>query len=303
MDAERVGSASMRYDFYSLELFLAVATTGSIAGAASRMNTVPSAVSKRISDLERAIGTPLLQRHRRGVDLTPAGQELRRHAEAMHLAVERMEVDMGNYAQGVRGTIRIAANTSSITQFLPEDLALFTAEHPDLRIQLIERSSSDVLEAVRTGLVEIGIFSGFTEASGLQTQLYRRDTLVVAAPDDHRLAGLASVAFRDVLNEDFVALQQGSSIQTFLERQAAEAGARIRTRVQVMSFDGVRRMVEARLGIAILPLGAVEPYLSEGRLAMVSIAEDWAHRDLRIALREDGQLSAPARALLRSLLP
>ena len=293
----------MRYDLLSLEMFVSVAATGSIAGAAARLNTVPSAVSKRVSDLERAIGTPLLHRHRRGVALTPAGQELLRHAQGVHHAVGRMEAAMGTYADGVRGTIRIAANSSAITQFLPEDLAVFAAAHPEMRLHLVEQSSLEAIDAVRAGQVDIGIYSGLSDARGLHTQLYRRDTLVVAVPDDHELAGRTEVSFADILGEDLVALRQGSSIQAFLEARALDAGARIRTRVQVMSFDGVRRLVEARLGIAVLPLGAVEPFLPGARLAMVPIAEPWAQRELRIALRDPDLLTAQARALLKSLSP
>ena len=151
----------------------------------------------------------------------------------------------------------MAANTSSITQFLPEDLAAFERERPDLRVQLVEQTSADLLDAVRSGETELGIYSGFTDVPGVQSVLYWGDHLVIAVPSDHRIADFEKVTFADVLSEDFVALQQGSSIQHHLERQAYELNSQIRTRVKLMSFDGMRRMVQARLGIAILPLGAV----------------------------------------------
>ena len=198
---------------------------------------------------------------------------------------------------------RVAANTSSITQFLPEDLAAFVKEHPDLRIQLVEQMSPDILDAVRSGAADLGIYSGFTDAADVQSLVYRRDTLVIAAPRDHRLSALDRVTFQDVLNEDFVALQQGSSIKNYLERQAHALDSEIRTRVEVMSFDGVRRMVQARLGIAILPLGAVEPYLENSQLAMIPIDEPWANRELLIAMRDRSTLTIQARALLGFLSP
>ncbi len=150
-----------------------------------------------------------------------------------------------------------------------------------------------VLEAVRVGHADIGIFSGLTEASGVQTLPYRRDTLVVAMPADHPLATRSSLGIRDIVGEDFVSLQQGSSIQAFLERRADEIGARIQTQVQVQNFDGVRRMVQARLGIAVLPYGAVEPYMGPARLAMIPIDAPWATRDLLIAVRDLSTVTPP----------
>lgn len=291
----------MRYDLYSLTLFATVAATGSIAGAATRHNTVASAVSKRISDLEQVVGAPLFLRQRRGVELTSAGQTLLVHAQTLQRAVQAMEADMGGHTDGSRGTIRVAANTSSITQFLPEDLAAFMQIYPDLRVQLIEQTSADILDAVQSGFAELGIYSGFSDAANLTTTLYRRDTLVVAAAPDHWLARRDAVSFHDLLGEDFVALQQGSSIQAYLERRAEDAGHRIRTRVEVMSFDAVRRMVQARLGIAILPRGAVEPYAGDTQLVMIPIAEPWAERELRIAVRDEALLTRQARALLQFL--
>ncbi|TMV04285.1 LysR family transcriptional regulator [Ruegeria sediminis] len=293
----------MRFDLFSLSIFETVAELGSIARAAARHNIAASAASKRLSDLERLVGTPLLRRQRRGVSLTSAGEELLEHAKSIGRMVERMESEMGNHAQGIRGTIRVSANTSSITQFLPEDLAAFVKEHPNLHIQLVEQMSPDILDAVRSGAADLGIYSGFTDSTGVQSLLYRRDTLVIAAPREHRLAALDCVTFRDVLDEDFVALQQGSSIKNYLERQAHALGSEIRTRVEVMSFDGVRRMVQAKLGIAILPLGAVEPYLGSSELAMIPIDEAWAHRELRIAMRDRSMLTKQARTLLEFLSP
>jgi DNA-binding transcriptional LysR family regulator len=124
---------------------------------------VPSAVSKRIADLEALVGVPLLSRHRRGVELTPAGRDLLRHADALRDAVDRMEAEMGAHATGRRGAIRVAANSSSISQFLPEDLAEFVMAHPDLTVHLTEMTSVEVIEAVRAGRADLGIFSGLTE--------------------------------------------------------------------------------------------------------------------------------------------
>jgi len=290
-----------RHDLVTLELFHAVARIGSIAGAASHQNLAASAVSKRISDLEADIGTPLFYRKRRGVELTDAGRELLRHTRVLQGQIERMDAEMTRYADGKTGTIRIAANVSSIMQFLPEDLAEFAAAHPDLRIELAEQSSVEVLDAVRTGGCDLGIFSGLTEARGVTVLPYRRDTLVVAARPDHPIASREMAKFRELLEEDFVGLQDMTSIQAHLLRAAAAIGRPLRTRVSVQSFDAICRMVQAGLGIAILPYGAVEPYLRAGDLSMVTLTEPWAKRDLLIAVRDPAALPRHVKLLRDSL--
>ena len=292
---------SAGYDLTTLALFRSVAATGNIAQAAARHDLVPSAVSKRIADLEAHVGTPLLRRHRRGVDLTPAGEDLLRHAETLRDDLAHLEADMAAHASGQRGAIRVAANSSSISQFLPEDLAEFVAAQPDVKIALTEMNSNEVLEAVRAGRADVGVFSGLTEAPGLVILPYRRDTLVVVTPADHPLAGRSGLTLEDIVGEPFVALQTGSSIQAFIDRRARELGRTIHTQVAVQSFDGVRRMVQARLGVAVLPFGVVEPYLDAARLAMVPLAETWATRELLIAIRGRASLGQQAKALITTL--
>jgi DNA-binding transcriptional LysR family regulator len=291
----------MAYDLQSFELFRSVVAAGSIAAAAARHGIAASAVSKRISDLEKALGVTLLTRHRRGIEVTPAGKVVMKHAAALDDRIARLETELRDEAHGSGGTIRIAANTSAITQFLPEDLAEFMLANPEMTIRMAEMESVEILDAVRSGAVEIGIFSGFTEARGLKVLPYRRDTLVVCAPRGHPLAARRVLRLKDLDGEKFVALQRRSSLQAHVDRCAAEIGVNIRTAVEVKSFDGVRRMVQARLGVAILPFGAVEAYLGDGSIAMIPIDEPWATRDLLIAVRDRAALSPSAEALLKTL--
>ena len=288
----------MRYDLYSLTLFLAVADSGSIAQAAASHNIVASAVSKRIADLEALIGTALFYRQQRGVVMTHAGHELLRHARALNNQIACLDAAMSEFAEGSKGTVRIAANTSSITQFLPEDLSAFATDYPDIQIQLVELFSTEVVAAVRNGASDIGICSGLTDPADLAVTLYRRDTLVLATPAGHPLADCNKVSLADILDHDLVSLQNGSSIRAFIDARAEEVGREVRTRVQVVSFDGVRRMVQARLGVAILPYGAVATYLGPSDLAMVPISDSWASRELWIVQKKGEQPSRPTRKLL-----
>jgi len=234
--------------------------------------------------------------------LTPAGHELARHSSNLFRLVERMANQMHDFATGAKGSVRIAANTSAITQFLPEDLAGFAENYPDIRIDLSERTSEEILTAVRDGLADLGIFSGMVEEPELEVLTYRLDTLVVVMGKEHPYRPDHPVKFAEFAKLDMVGLQSGSSLQAFLEVCAGEQGLTLKTRVETLSFDGVRRMVEAGLGIAVLPLGAVEPYLESAQLRMQEIDEDWAVRTLKLAVKDLSAVSNAVRALVEHLI-
>ena len=137
-----------RLDLTSMQLFVAVCEEGSIARAAQREHLAASAVSKRLSDLESSVDTALLYRHARGVDLTPAGETFLHHARTVLFNMDRLQVDLDEYAAGIKGHVRVHANISAIVQFLPEDLAGFSAAHPQIKIDLQEHVSTDIARAV-----------------------------------------------------------------------------------------------------------------------------------------------------------
>lgn len=207
---------------------------------------------------------------------------------------------MARFSQAWRGQVRVAANTSAITQFLPEDLAYFVEKFPDIKIELKELTSDQVVTAVRDGTADIGIYSGHYPVDNLEVRDYRTDTLVAFAPASHPLCSFRSVHLEELAQCDMVGLQAGSSLQAFLDAEAVRQGISLANRVEVMSFDGVRRMVEAGLGVAILPLGAVEPFADGADLTLLSLNEPWAKRTLRIATCES--IPRAAQALLESLV-
>lgn len=290
--------ACSRYNLFSLALFISVAETGSIAATASRHNIAASAVSRRMGELEALIETTLLYRQQRGVELTSAGKEFYRHSQNVFQYIHKMQKSMEEFSNGIRGVIRIAANTSSITQFLPDDIAAFTRDHPAIQVKLVEMYSTEVVTSVRSGEADFGLCSGSTDTFDCDRTLYRRDTLVLATPKDHHLATRDSVTLKDILKEDIVSLQNGSAIQALVGTQADQVGYPMKTKIEVMSFDGVRRMVEVGLGVAILPFGALE----DSNLAMVPINEPWALRDLIVVTKPGVELGRAAQAMLNCLL-
>ena len=292
----------MRFDLTTLHLFLSAVDEGSIAAAAGVNAIAPSAISRRISELEHRLNTPLLYRRTKGVEPTAAGDALVRHARNLVRLMGQMEVEMSEFSDGVRGHVRIDANSSSIAQFLPEDLSTFKADFPDIRIALREETSERCVQDVREGLADIAIFSEATSSQDLEVFVYRQDRLFVIAPSDHPLAAKNTIQFFETLQFEHVGMQPGSSLLGQLIAQAAELEKTILFAIQVTSFDGVRRMVESGLGIAILPDGVAPNPTEGGRLSVIPLSDPWATRTLYIGVREVSALPLVVRKFLTKLI-
>ena len=295
-------SFARRIDLTSLQLFVAVCELGSIGRAAEREYIAASAVSKRLSDLEAAVDTALLYRHSRGVTLTPAGESLLHHARNVLYGLERMQGELSEYADGVRGHVRVHANISAIVQFLPEDLGSFAKEHSQIKIDLQEHLSADVLQAVHEGTADIGIcHMGQTNPNGLQTRPYRADRLVLVAPEDHPLTEREAVAFEEVLDWDVVGLHGGSSISLAMRGAAARSGSALRQRIQVTSLDAMCRMIDNGLGVGLIPHRAFELMHGVGHLRSVPLTDPWAQRTLNLVARDFEALPVTSRLLVEHL--
>jgi DNA-binding transcriptional LysR family regulator len=287
----------MRYDIQTLRLFVSVCQEGSIARAAEKEHTVASAVSKRISELEKSIGAELFYRHRRGVTLTQAGAELLQHAAGVLEGLAAMDSAMSTYANGVKGQVRLVANTSAIVQFLPDDLSSFLKVHSTVKIDLEEHTSEEVHKLVSAGRADLGILVPQRPLDGLDACLYRADELMLIMPPGHPLAHKSAVRFAETLKYDYVTLPRGSSLCNTLVAAAADLGMPLKLRIQATSFDGLRRMVARNLGIGVLPEGSVEPFLQTEGLLSRSLEETWAHRNLMLISKPVDSLPLLARLL------
>lgn len=291
-----------RIDLVSLSLFNLVARTGSISQGAELAMLAVGAASKRITDLEAAFGVSLLERHSRGVKLTPAGESLHRHVQRILGDVDQMSADLSDHAKGLMGVVRLWANTSAITQFLPGDLAGFARLQPGIRIELTEADSHEVVLAILDGRADLGIFADRTPALGLQTRLYRRDRLVLVVPPGHPLAGREQVAFAEAVDYDFVSLTQATSLAQRLALESGQISKPLRIRIHVRSFDAMCQMVAAGLGIAVLPVAAAQPLVQALGLHKIDLSDGWVDRELLLGARDTSALARPARHLLDHLV-
>ena len=221
----------MPIDLLTLRLLVAVVEEQSVAKAAGREHIAASAVSKRIADLEKTLKVQLFRRHRTGLQPTPAGHALLHHARVLMRDLAQMDSEIGDYAQGARGSIRVFANTSVMVQYLPGDLSRFLAEHPLIRVDLEEAISPLIVRAVADEVAEIGIYGGNIPAPGLTVLPYREDRLVVVVPPKHPLRGRSSVRLSAVLPYDLVGVQKGSSIDALVVKAAADLGRPMKLRI------------------------------------------------------------------------
>lgn len=286
-----------RLDLITLQLFVAVFEEGTLTRAAAREAIAVSAASKRLMELEQVLGLSLFVRRAKGMNLTAAGETLLHHARQMLFNVEKMGLELGEHSHGVRGYVRMLANLSAIIQFLPEDLRDFSELHPQVKTDLEERPSNGVVQGVLDGVADLGICSSDTDTKGLPSVIYRRDKLVVLMPADHPLATRTSLAFAETLDSDYVGLHAASSINMRTHAAAREAGKMLRLRIHVPGFDAMCRMVQANMGIGILPHKAYELFGRALGLHAVPLTDPWSDRSLILVVRDEAQLSPVSRLL------
>lgn len=292
---------AQKLDLTSLQLFVAVAEQGSIARAAQREFIAASAVSKRLAELESTLGTALVQRHARGVHLTPAGQALLHHARTLLYGLDKMWGELSEYAQGVRGHVRVHASMSAIVQFLPEDLGRLAAHHPQVKIDLAEHLSGEIERAVAEGAADLGIAHASPAAHGLQQRPYRHDRLVLVVRTDALPAQVQAMDFADTLDWDHIGLHAGSSIALALHQAASQTGRAVRLRIRVTSLDAMCRMIASGLGVGVMPERAFELVRGPAPLRRIALRDAWAERCISLLARDFDTLPPTARALVEHL--
>ena len=290
------------FDIVTIRLFLAIAEAGSIAGAARREHIAASAVSRRIHDLELALGAPLLERRPRGVVLTPAGEVFAAHGRRLLAQVRELDAALKHFAEGGRGRVRIAAVTSAIVGRLADLLKEASERWPEVVLELVELYSAEAVAAVREGDCELGVVADSEDLAGLSVTDFCADPVWVVAARDHPLfAGRAAgqpVAFAAALDHPVISLHQGGVIDEMLHQAAEALGKPLEPSLRVSRFDSLRRLVEAGLGVGFLRENSVKPYLTALAIEGAPLAEAWARSRLKIVTREAVPLAPAARTLL-----
>ena len=268
------------------------------ARSAERMHLSLAATSNRIKELEARLGMKLLYRESRGVQLTPAGMTLLHHAQLFMQQVERFKSDMQQFNNGIKGHIRIFANTTAVTEFMPEVLRSFLAAHPHVNVALEERLNQDIVRGIQDGTADIGIVAGPVQGEGLEILNFSTDKLVLATALEHPLASKERIRFSETLEYEHVGLHEGSTLHHFLSRIVSESGQRLKLRIQVRSFEAMCRMIETNVGIGVLPQSAALRHKRSMQLALIALDEPWAVRERSVVVQKLDALPLYARELV-----
>jgi DNA-binding transcriptional LysR family regulator len=249
--------------------------------------------------MEAALGVALLERGRRGVNPTAAGRTLLHHARTVTGQVERMRGELRAFSSGLKSEIKMLSNTAALVELLPAALRVFLTAHPDVDIDIEERTSADIVLAVAEGRAEFGVVAGSADLGRLETRALAVDRLTVIVGKNHPLAQRTEIGFAELLDQPFVGLRAGA-LHEHLALHAARLGRRITYRVRLQSFGAVARLVEAGVGVGVLPLAAVEHYRTPA-LAAIRLSDDWANRRLLVCATDFTALSAHARLFIEEL--
>jgi len=294
----------MRFDLVDLQLFLHVVEAGSITGGAARAHLSLASCSERIHGMEETLGVPLLLRGRRGVTPTPAGDALVRHARLVFQQLQRMRAELGDHAQGLKGTVRLQCNTAALSEYLPDALAGFLARHPHVDVALEEHPSHEVAKAVREGAADLGIVSDAVDLSQLESFPFRTDRLVAVATPElaQQLAPEGRpVPFVRLADFDHVSLAGDSALFNYLELQARRLGRTLHARVRLRDFAAICRMVEAGVGVGIVPEPAARRGAQTMNIVVIELLDAWALRQLSICVKSFDALPRHAQQLVDAL--
>jgi DNA-binding transcriptional LysR family regulator len=291
----------MHFDLVDLQLFIAVADSGSITHGALRAHLALASASARIKGLEAGLGVALFKRRRRGIELTAAGESLRDHARLIMHNVEMMRGDLAAFSSGVRASVHLLANTSGLSEHLPKALAAFLLEHPDISLDVEERESTDIAAAIASGAADLGFAAEHALPENFERFRFSEDRLMLVAARRGELVNRRGIDFLEVTDHDFVGLTSSTALQVHIAKHAARLGVRLQVRARLRDFDAICQMVAAGVGIAVVPEAAARRCARSMPVTLIAIRDAWANRQLVICARSFKALPRPAKQLVEHL--
>lgn len=291
----------MQLDLTDLRLFIRIAEAASLTQGARHASISPAAASARIKVLEAQLSSPLLHRHSRGVALTNSGQYFLKRARLILRQVDYLSADLGQYRTTDSGVIRIFANATAVPERFPEILSSFCACNPNLTIEFQEGSSGDVVQGVCEGAADVGIISG-EDANGLQVLRFSAERLVVVVPIGHPLAANRSCTLQDTVAFRRVVHRYGNALEA-MDSQVEDVEKRPTQQILVSSFDSMCRMVEAGVGIGVLPESAAIRRCGTMALRIIHLDHPGALIQKCLLVKNLETLPSPIRALISAFEP
>jgi len=290
----------MKFDLGDLRAFLAVADLGSFRAASQAMHLSQSALSRRADKLEAALGVKLFERTTRKVELTAIGRGFVPRARNVLNELESALVGIQDVAERLSGEVTIACVPSAVAYFLPAVIRDYHRRYPRIRVRVIDESSSVVLTAVARGEADFGLTYIGTHDADIAFHPLLEEPFVAAVRRDHPLAGRAAVTWAELCDYDNVSLAQGSGNRFLIDQALAQRPGRPRWFCEVQHVPALVSMVEAGLGVGVVPRLAMPPHGHAG-LASVPLTDPPVSRSLGLIHRR-GRALSPVAQLLFDLL-
>lgn len=258
-------------NLHHLRIFHTVAQRRSITAAAGDLLLSQPAVSLQIKALERELGLPLFERGGARLRLTQAGEMLDRSAASMLHAKDEVERSIAELRDGTRGRLLLGAGATGGMYVLPRILQAYRRLWPDTEIQLHMGSTDHLLDRIVQNALDVVLVGGPIEDRRFEVEPVCADELVLIAAPSHPIASVARVTLREVANVPFIVPEGGSRTRLLVERRFREAGVPLRIAMQLPGTEGVKRGVEAGLGIGMVSGYAIEAECATGVLRRVPI--------------------------------
>jgi DNA-binding transcriptional LysR family regulator len=286
-------------DLAELNVFLTVAAERSFSRAAARLHRTQPAVSQAVRRLELELGESLFDRSSKDGALTDAGQLLREHAERLMRMADEAERAVRELRDLRRGRVLIGANEAAVHTLLPL-IRGFQERHPAVQVEVRRVPSRQVgAEVLQAGL-DFGVLTFQPKLRGLATLPLGRDELVMLVHPAHPLARRRQVTLAEFARQTVIAHNDPSPARERVLRLSRERHIPINILVALPSLDGIKRAVEMRLGVALLPRRCALAEIGRGQLAAVRMPQARLRRSLRLVYRRSGRLSHAAAAFLDS---
>jgi len=285
-----------------LEAFLQVAHHRSFSRAAEALFLTQPSVTARIQSLERELGERLFERSGRSVSLTDAGIAFMPHAQRALTAVQEGADAIDSVRHGDVGNIRVGASSTIATYVLPDILKRFRKQRPHVHVNLSTGASEEVIEKLLAGLVHLAVcrLSQHPEVESLH--LYNDDLALVVEPS-HPFAARGKVTLAEAGREPFLFFERTSAYHGLVYSMFLRAGVAPESVMELDSMETMKHMVEAGLGISILPVISVEQEVQRGSLKRVEIRdmEQPAQREVGVHVLRNRSLAPPIRDFLKLL--
>lgn len=277
---------SSSFDLADIRLFVQIVEHGGMTRGAAACHISAPAASVRIRNMETSFGVKLLERTRHGVVPTLAGRAFLEHARLLLDQVESLELELRGFAQGMKGNLRIAANSPAMSETLPAVVGRYMKLHPEISIDLRTRLNGEVIRAVAENSADIGLCGGDIAAEGLAVRPYLEDRFALIVSVDHPLAQRSCLFLAEALPYEIIGFPDNSAANTLLRSVSDRLGVAPKMSVLVENNDTLFRMIEANVGIGLISECAARRYARNTPVRIIPLKDEGAVRNLCVCARD-----------------